>query len=129
MYGSLDPRMQTDVPYDRNGLLLSNYGVMTETVVIAAGSGNIGRGTVLGQVTATGKYRPCDASATDGSQIPSAILADQADATSADAKTAGFLAGQFDGALVVLGPGWTLQQAADALRRMGIFVKVHRDAC
>lgn len=127
MYGTLDPRMQTDVPYDRNGLLLSNYGVMAETIVIAAGSGKAVRGTVLGMVTATGKYRPCDASATDGSQVPSAILADQVDATTADAKTAGYLAGQFDGSLVVLGPGWTLQQVADALRRWRLFVRVRRD--
>ncbi|MBD8555547.1 head decoration protein [Rhizobium sp. CFBP 8762] len=52
--------------------------------VLASGSGKVLVGTVLGQVTATGKFKPLAPAATDGTQTAAAIILQFADATSAD---------------------------------------------
>ena len=56
-----------------------------EAITIASGAGIIAAGTVLGKVTASGKYLASAAGATDGSQTPAAIAIHGADASSADA--------------------------------------------
>lgn len=53
--------------------------------VLASGSGKVQTGTVLGKITASGKYKPVTVAANDGSQTAAAILLFSADATSADA--------------------------------------------
>src|SRR6202000_2022873 len=56
-----------------------------DTVVIASGQGVLKTGTVLAQLTATGKYVVAAATGEDGSQTASAILFNRhVDATSAD---------------------------------------------
>lgn len=52
--------------------------------VLASGSGKVACGTVLGRVTATGKFKPFAPAASDGSQTAAAIILQSADATSAD---------------------------------------------
>ena len=59
-----------------------------ETITIASGAGVIAPGTVLGKVTASGKYVASAVGASDGSQNPSAITIYGADATSADVDVA-----------------------------------------
>ncbi|MBN9022213.1 MAG: head decoration protein [Rhizobiales bacterium] len=59
-----------------------------ETITIASGAGIIAPGTVLGKVTASGKYVASAVGASDGSQNPSAITIYGADATSADVDVA-----------------------------------------
>ena len=56
-----------------------------EEVVIASGAGIVPSGTVLGKVTASGKYKPMTIAASDGSQNVAAILMWGVDATSVDA--------------------------------------------
>lgn len=56
--------------------------------VIASGSGVVTTGLVLGRVTASGKYKPLDPAATDGTQNAAAIVLNRVDATAADAETA-----------------------------------------
>jgi hypothetical protein len=55
-----------------------------EAITIASGAGIIAAGTVLGKVTATGKYRASAVGATDGSQTPAAISIYGADASASD---------------------------------------------
>lgn len=58
-------------------------------IVVASGAGVVLPGTVLGRITATGKYVPMPAVAAttpDGSETAAAILFDRVDATSADAN-------------------------------------------
>jgi hypothetical protein len=52
--------------------------------VLVSGSGKVVCGTVLGRVTASGKYKPFTPAASDGSQTAAAIILQNADATSAD---------------------------------------------
>jgi hypothetical protein len=56
-----------------------------DTAVIAAGSGKLKSGQVLGKLSASGKYVPNAASGSDGSQTSVAVLVFPVDATSADA--------------------------------------------
>lgn len=56
------------------------------TVTIASGAGKLKTGQVLGKLSATGKYVPNTAAASDGSQTSVAILLFPVDASSADAQ-------------------------------------------
>lgn len=51
---------------------------------LASGSGVVIVGTVLGLVTATGKYKPLAPAASDGTQTAAAVILETADATSED---------------------------------------------
>ena len=57
---------------------------LTAGVVLASGQGVLKRGSVIGTVTTGGKGKLVNSTATDGSQSPKYILADDADTTSAD---------------------------------------------
>lgn len=52
--------------------------------VLAAGSGAVICGTVLGRVTASGKFKPLAPAASDGSQTAAAIILQNAKADAAD---------------------------------------------
>lgn len=52
---------------------------------IASGAGKVKASTILGKVTASGKYLPHDPAAGDGTETAVAILYDNVDATDADA--------------------------------------------
>ncbi|MEE9983600.1 head decoration protein [Agrobacterium pusense] len=55
-----------------------------DSEVLALGSGKVIPGTVLGQVTASGKFKPLAPAASDGTQTAAAVILQYADATSAD---------------------------------------------
>jgi Bacteriophage lambda head decoration protein D len=60
-----------------------------EDVTIEGGTGGAGvveAGTVLGEITASGKYVPSPDTGTDGSQVAAAILAYRVDATDDDVQ-------------------------------------------
>ena len=68
-----------------------NGDISRETIVIAATYGKLVAGTVLGKITASGKYRPYDNDNTDGSQTAAAILVYDVDATLVDVTTVGLV--------------------------------------
>ncbi|HEV7293091.1 MAG TPA: head decoration protein [Devosia sp.] len=55
-----------------------------EEVIIASGIGVVQSGTVVGKITASGKYAPVTAAATDGSEDAAGVVLFGVDATSAD---------------------------------------------
>lgn len=59
-----------------------------EAVTIASGAGIIAPGTVLGRVTATGKFVASPDTGADGSQTAVAVAINGCDATSADQRIA-----------------------------------------
>jgi hypothetical protein len=75
-----------------------------ESVVIATGAAqNLAAGTVLGRITASGKYVLHDNAAADGSQNAAAILLFDANAVAADAPAVALVRGPAvvsDGALI-----------------------------
>jgi hypothetical protein len=90
---------------------------------IAAAGVVLKRGTVLGRITANGKYVIATAAANDGSQTPVAILVDDTDVTSADAITGIYAMGEFNKAAVILGAGITADAAQNALEAQNIYLK------
>ena len=70
-------------------------------VVIAAGSGVIVKHTVLGKISASGKYAPYDNGASDGTETARVILGHDVDATTEDIKSWAWRTGQFNQAALV----------------------------
>lgn len=66
----------------------ANRSLSRDTITIASGAGIVKPGTVLGKVTASGKFVPSPATGSDGSQVGSAINIYEVDATSSDMKVA-----------------------------------------
>lgn len=81
------------------------------------------RGTVLGRITASGKYTIALAAANDGSQVPCNILVDDVDATLADALGGIYAMGEFNENAVILGTGITLAAVKAALETQNIYLK------
>ncbi len=114
-----NPERQTYVPEQ---LSAGAFPVMIDTAVIAAGQ-NLKRGAVLGQVQASGEYVLCATTATDGSEVPTAIL-DQATDASLGAQVAPIrLTGEVLANQLTLGEGLTPAQAKTALRTLCLFVR------
>jgi hypothetical protein len=103
-------------------LIAGPHQIVTDTVTIASGQ-VIARGAVLGQITASGKYVLALSASADGSQNPSAIAADNIDASAGDALGGVYLAGEFNGNALTLGTGITLAAAKTAFRPLSIYVK------
>lgn len=61
-----------------------NGHVSRDAVTIVSGAGKLAAGTVLGKITASGKFTASPATGTDGSQTAAAVLLAPVDATSAD---------------------------------------------
>lgn len=55
-----------------------------ETITVVAGAGVIAPGSVLGKITASGKYQLSPDTGADGSQVASVIAINGCDATTAD---------------------------------------------
>lgn len=98
-------------------------------VTIASGANTSGnplkRGTLLGRVTATDKYIPCVKTASDGSQNPAAVLAQDVDASAADAGVSAYQQGSFAYEVMIIDGSWTFSTLDAALRIAGsqIFVR------
>lgn len=97
----------------------------TETRVrtIANGAGVLPRGTLLGKITASGKYLKSLSAAVDGSEVPDAILLEAVDASAADVNAAVAIAGKFNSAAITYGAGHTAAEVEDVLRTKDIYLE------
>jgi len=66
----------------------ANGGRSRDTITIVSGAGVVKVGTVLGKITASGKYTPSPATGADGAQTGAAVILYEVDATSADVAVA-----------------------------------------
>ena len=95
--------------------------VLVKGVTLEAGQGKLKRGTVLGKVTATGKYKKVVNSANDGSEVADCILADDTDTTTGDATAVAYRTGHFNRKALIFGGSDTAAHEA-RLRELGIFL-------
>lgn len=65
-----------------------NGHISRDTITIASGAGVVRAGTVLGKVTASGKYLPSPATGATGEQVATVVNIYEVDATSADVTVA-----------------------------------------
>jgi hypothetical protein len=77
----------------------------------------------LNVLEATGNYILSVKTASDGSQVPSAILAGSTDASVAPQLAGAYLLGEFNQNVVSFDASWTLPALQTALRPFGIFLK------
>lgn len=105
-----------------DNLLAGDFPIVTGEVTIATGQ-NIPRGTILGKVTATGKYILHDKAAVDGSENPVKILLEDVDANAADVKAIAALTGEFNENRITMGGATVVDDVRDALRGLSIYLK------
>ncbi len=82
-----------ETPHDGNFILSEdNEGRLSrDNIVIASGAGTLLPGTLLGKLTASGKFAPSPETAADGSETTVAILVGGVDATSSDVAAVGLM--------------------------------------
>lgn len=109
--------------YVPDQLIAGPFQPVTHNITVLSGQGVLKRGTVVGRVTASGKYIKSLAGASDGSQTNIAILADDVDATSADALGGAYIAGEFNSNAVIFDSSWTVAALHQAGRTLSMFFK------
>ena len=92
-------------------------------VVTVTGNGPLPLGTVLGRITTDGRYLWSDVNASDGSEIPDAILAESIDTTVNDVQATVYLTGEFNELALSLGPGHTLESIRQHFRARSLFLR------
>lgn len=107
--------------YNPDQLIAGNQKIVTDSVNL--GAGVLARGTVLGQITASGNYILCVKTAVDGSQVPAAILADAADASGGVVNAPVYLTGEFNTNAMTFDASWTAATLKAAMRGLSIFLK------
>ena len=104
--------------------LISHGEPATHEVGITGGAAYT-RGTVLGRITASELYTISLAAATDGSEAPVAILADdEVDATDDDKRAAIYIEGDFCEHKLIFGTGHDVDSVRESLRTHGI--RIHK---
>jgi hypothetical protein len=102
-------------------LIAGQANLVTMPGTLAAGT--LSRGTVLGQVTATGYFVQCLKTANDGSQTPRAILVDDCDASAGIAKCNVYVSGEFRSEALTYHASWTLATLQMVCLAVGINLK------
>jgi|SRR3972149_5907125 len=103
--------------------LIAGHQILISSGIILEQGQNLTRGAVLGKIAATGKYILSVAAASDGSEVPLAVLAKDTDATLEDQKTVVYEAGELNENALILGAGHTPDSIRFALRDLGIYLK------
>lgn len=107
------PGFQSEDTYTPDNLIAGEATLRTEDVTVAGG--DFPRGTVMGRITADGKFTESVDGAADGSEVPVAILAQDTDASGGDVVGAPvYRAGDFNERELTLGAGHTLAVVREA---------------
>ena len=108
--------------YKPCNLLAGEYPRIERIITIASGSA-LTKGSVLGRVTASGKFILSEGDATDGSETPDAILAEDVDASEEDKQAVVYFSGEFSENALTLGGSFTLDDIRAGLRSKSIFLR------
>ena len=84
---------------------------------------NLVRGALLGVITASGKYTLSLSAAVDGSQTPTAILAEDCNAAAADKECLIYERGDFNQSAITFGAAHTATSVRAGLRDQGIYLQ------
>lgn len=111
---------KTEGTYAPDNLIAGNAGLLVARKVTIASGQELKRGAVIGKITDGGKYVLSLSAANDGSETPDLILAEDVDATSADADGLAYARGDFAIAALTIGTGHTAASITEGLRAKGI---------
>lgn len=110
----------TEGTYTPDTIIAGNAHLLVGRQVTIAAGQKLPRGAVLGKVTADGKYKLSAKSASDGSEAPDLILAQDVDATDGDTAAMAYARGDFDRNALHFGADHTVETVAEPLRAKGI---------
>lgn len=108
-------------PSANKTLLARTDGVTTRKVTILAGR-VLDEGAVLGKITTGGKYILSLSAASDGSQTPDMVLAQDVDASAADVEAIAYETATVVASALTIGTGHTLASIREGLRVKGITI-------
>ncbi len=111
---------RTEGTYAPDKLIAGNAHLLVGRKVTIVSGQNLTRGAVLGKITASGKYNLSLSGASDGSQTPDLILAENCDATSGDKVALAYARGDFNANALTLGTAHTVASITEGLRAKGI---------
>lgn len=106
---------RTSESYDPNGLLGGDYPRQAKKVTVVD-SVALEKGAVLGRITSGGKYKLSAAADSDGSETPTAILAEDTDASGGDVEALVYLSGEFVSDELNFGSGHDAASVESAFR-------------
>ena len=113
--------------YVPDNLIAGEYPRVARLVTIAEGA-DLRKGSVLGRVTADGKFKLSASDSKDGSEKPDAILAENAPASDQDVQAVVYFSGEFNEYALTLGEGHTLDTLRPLLRAKNIFLRKNQKA-
>lgn len=111
---------RTEGTYAPDKLIAGNAHLLVGRKVTIISGQNLTRGAVLGKITASGKYNLSLSGASDGSQTPDLILAENCDASSGDKVALAYARGDFNANALTLGTAHTVASITEGLRAKGI---------
>lgn len=107
------------VSYTPDNLIVGEDVINSRSITLVSGQ-NLQRGALLGKITSGGKYNLSLSAASDGSQTPDAILAEDCDASGGDKTAIAYFTGGFNSSKVTLGASHTVASVREGLRAKGI---------
>ena len=107
---------------DFENLIVGNgtFKEVANLETVTAPAGTMLRGTLMGKITASGKYIPSLNGAVDGSEVAVAILAEEIVSAGADHVVNLYKAGSFNSTGVTFGTGQTVANTKDDLHNVSI---------
>lgn len=117
----------TEGTYVPDSLHAGDFPIRTRKVTLITGQ-NLQRGALLGVITASGKYNLSLSGASDGSQTPKAILAEDVDATAADKDAVVYISGDYNETAITYGTAHTADTVREGLRDLNIYLHKPIDA-
>lgn len=118
---SIDAAFRTET-YDPDNLIAGNKPPAKAVPITLTDGEVVVRGSVLGRITATGKYLVSLNAAVDGSQVARAISAVAASPSGADATILAYVEGEFNQDKLTFGTGQTIANTKDDLLDKNIYI-------
>ena len=113
--------------YTPDNLLAGEYPRVARLITIAAGV-DLAKGSVLGRITESGKFKLSAAADKDGSEHLDAILAENAPANDQEVQAVVYFSGEFNENALTLGKGHTLESIRADLRVKNIYLRKNQSA-
>jgi hypothetical protein len=113
---------KTEGTYVPDALIAGNAHLLVARKVTIISGQNLVRGTVLGKITTGGKYNKSLSTASDGSQTPDMILAEDCDASAGDASALAYSRCDVNAGALTLGASHTVASITEGLRVKGIVI-------
>lgn len=120
--GAENPAFTTHSQVAPGDLVIATHDLYTDPAAVIASGQNLGRGALVGLISASSKYVLSLSASSDGSQVPVGVLLTDIDASGGDKSVPNSVAlmGAFDTTKMTFGTGHTAASTRRALAARGI---------